>query len=266
MPKEWYDWKVNKIDPEDSEEVVKEKEFNQRILANKKPYFMIYNYDKLKKEYMDYYRANNTVCRIKLGMSIEELRDKPNKSEEELKAYETFAQQCPVNVSPSVINRIAWHIEKHFQDEALYTIEQYDIEKLKTPHISYSTNLYNKVKALKDEYDNDLQIVIKNSTRGHLDDETKASINLMLRDTFKTQIEEVCGGSEVGCNVMVDICYSDNKSKNLLWDMFGEQIIKNMIANGYDKLHFPMKDENGDFEFRGMKFKMCEVEANGINC
>lgn len=265
VPKEWYDWKINKVAPEDSEEVVKEKEFNQLILANKKPYFMIYNYDKLKKEYMDYYRANNTVCRIKLGLSIEELRDKPNKSQEEREAYETFAQQCPVNVSPSVINRIAWHIEKHFQDEALYSIEQYDTEKLKAPDIEYSKNLYNKVKALKDEYDNDLQMVIKNSARGHLDEETKASINLMLRETFKAQIEEACGGSEIGCNVMVDICYSDNKSKNLLWDMFGEQIIKNMIANGYDKLRFPMKDENGDFEFRGMKFKMCEVDASGVN-
>lgn len=265
VPKEWYDWKVNKINPEDDEEVVKEKEFNQRILANKKPYFMIYNYDKLKKEYMDYYKANNTVCRIKLGMSIEELRDKPNKTEAEQEAYDTFALQCPVNVSPSVINRIAWHIEKHFQDEDLFSIEEYDVEKLKAPHVKYSTTLYNKIKALKDEYDNDLQVVIKNTMRGYLDDESKATINTLLRETFKSRIEEECGNLELGCNVMVDICYSDNKAKTLLWDMFGDQIIRNMISNGYDKLHFPMKDDDGDITFKGMKFTMCEVDANGIN-
>ena len=64
---------------------------------------------------------------------------------------------------------------------------------------------------------------------------------------------------------MIDICYSDNKAKTLLWDIFGEQIIKNLIANGYDKLRFPIKDEDGDITFKGMKFRMEEVDANGIN-
>ena len=101
--------------------------------------------------------------------------------------------------------------------------------------------------------------------RGYLDDEAKATINTLLRETFKSRIEEECGNLELGCNVMVDICYSDNKAKTLLWDMFGDQIIKNMISNGYDKLHFPMKDDDGDITFKGMKFTMCEVDANGIN-
>ena len=97
--------------------------------------------------------------------TLDEGTEEYNKVESELKemkaeqeAYDTFALQCPVNVSPSVINRIAWHIEKHFQDEDLFSIEEYDIEKLKAPHVKYSTTLYNKIKALKDEYDNDYNL------------------------------------------------------------------------------------------------------------
>ena len=53
-----------------------------------------------------------------------------------------------------------------------------------------------KIKALKDEYDNDLQVVIKNTMRGYLDDESKATINTLLRETFKSRIEEECGNLE----------------------------------------------------------------------
>ena len=265
VPKEWYDYKINKIREDDDEETIKAKEFNQRILANKKPYFMIYNYDKLKAEYGKYYRANNEVCKIKFNMTVEELRDKQDKTEEEQKAYEAFALGCPVNVSPSVINRIAWHIEKHFADKSLFKIEGFDKEKLKAPNVNYSTTLYNRVKQLKETYENDLQVIIKNNKNGYLDDESKATINIMLKDGFKEDIIFECGNIEIGCNVMIDVFYSDNNSKNLLWELFGEQIIKNLIANGYDKLRFPIKDEEGDITFKGIKFRMEEVDANGIN-
>ena len=265
VPKEWYDYKINKIREDDDEETIKAKEFNQRILANKKPYFMIYNYDKLKAEYGKYYRANNEVCKIKFNMTVEELRDKQDKTEEERKAYEAFALGCPVNVSPSVINRIAWYIEKHFADKSLFKIESFDKEKLKIPNINYSTTLYNRVKALKDQYDEELQVIVKNNKSGYLDDENKASINYFLKQMFINAIEEECGNNEVGCNIMIDICYSDNKAKTLLWEMYAEQMIKNLIANGYDKLRFPTKDEEGDITFKGIKFKMEEVDANGIN-
>lgn len=265
VPKEWYDYKINKIREDDDKETIKAKEFNQRILANKKPYFMIYNYDKLKAEYGKYYRANNEVCKIKFNMTVEELRDKQDKTEEEQKAYEAFALGCPVNVSPSVINRIAWHIEKHFADKSLFKIESFDKEKLKTPNINYSTTLFNRVKALKETYENDLQVIIKNNKNGYLDDESKATINIMLKEGFKEDIIFECGNIEIGCNVMIDVFYSDNNSKNLLWELFGEQIIRNLIANGYNKLRFPIKDEEGDITFKGIKFRMEEVDANGIN-
>lgn len=265
VPKEWYDWKVNRINEGDDEETIKTKEFNQRILANKKPYFMIYNYDKLKAEYGKYYRANNEVCKVKFNMTIEELRDKQDRTEEEQRAYEAFALGCPVNVSPSVINRIAWHIEKHFADTSLFKIEPFDKEKLKAPNVEYSTRLYNKVKAIKDEYDENVAFIHGKNFSDVVDFETKGVMYSMLRDSFKAKIEQECLDSEVGCNIMLDICYKDNKAKTLLWDMYGEQLIKNLIANGYNKLRFPKKDEDGDITFKGIKFTMCEVDANGIN-
>ena len=265
VPKEWYDYKINKIREDDDEETIKIKEFNQRILANKKPYFMIYNYDKLKAEYGKYYRANNEVCKIKFNMTVEELRDKQDKTEEEQKAYEAFALGCPVNVSPSVINRIAWHIEKHFADKSLFKIESFDKEKLKTPNINYSTTLYNKVKILREEYSKMMDVLAKASKESFMDGDSFDTASKMLQEDLIYDILVECKTIQVATNVLVDICYADNKSKDLLWELCAEQMIKNLIANGYDKLHFPIKDEDGDITFKGIKFRMEEVDANGIN-
>lgn len=267
VPKEWYDYKAVKINEDDDEDTIKEKEFNQRILASKKPYFMIYNYDKLKREYNRYYKKNDEAFRAKFNMTVEELRDKKDKTIEEQEAYDTFAQQCPVNVSPSIINRIAWHIEKHYANKKLFKIEEFNIEKLKTPNIEYSTRLYNKVKAIREEYGKlYAEIIVSQAKTLFLDKEMLQQLKDTMKENMKDKMMEACKGDEVlATNVLIDICYSDNKSKDFLWEMCGEQLIRNLINNGYSTLRFPMKDEDGDIEFKGSKFKMKEVDANGIS-
>lgn len=265
VPKEWYDWKANKILPNDGSKVIKEKEFNQRILANKKPYFMIYNYDKLKRDYNQYARPNEVVCNVKFNMDLDELRDKKDKTQKEQESYNIFALQCPVNVSPSVINKIAWHIEKHFAQKDLFHIEEFDTSKFKDNNIEYSQRMYNRVVELREEYKNALQTTIRSDRRKYVDQETQAIINKILLDNFKEQTIETCGDIDVATNVLVDVCYSDNKSKDLLWELCSEQLIRNLINNGYDTIRFPIQDRDGDIEFKGMKFKMEEVDANGIN-
>ena len=125
--------------------------------------------------------------------------------------------------------------------------------------------IYYRVKAIKDEYDESVAFIHSKNFTNVVDFETKGAMYSILRDNFKNAIEQECNNIEIGCNIMIDICYSDKNSKDLLWDMFGEQIIKNLIANGYNKLRFPIKDEEGDITFKGIKFRMEEVDANGIN-
>ena len=266
VPKEWYDWKANKILPNDGSKVIKEKEFNQRILANKKPYFMIYNYDKLKRDYNQYAKPNEVVCNVKFNMDLDELRDKQDKTEKEQESYNRFALQCPVNVSPSVINKIAWHIEKHFAQVDLFHIEEFDVNKLKSPNVEYSTRLYNKVVEIKEEYGRQYEEIVRFNTKRHLmDTESLYILKESMRNNTKTMLITECGSWEVACNILIDICYTNNKSKDMLWEFCSEQLIKNLISNGYNTIHFPIKAEDGDLELKGDKFKMEEVDANGIN-
>lgn len=265
VPKEWYDWKANKILPTDDEETIKVKEFNQRILANKKPYFMIYNYDKLKRDYNEYANANEVASAVNFNLTLAELRDKEDKTQREQEGYNIFALQCPVNVSPSVINKIAWYIEKHFKMKDLFHIEEFDTSKLKNPNVEYSARMYNKVEKLREEYSETLLTLTKLNLRKYMDAESKAVVTTTLRNNLVQSIVEVCGDMDVATNILVDLCYSNSKSKELLWELCSEQLIKNLINNGYNTIRFPVQNKDGDIEFKGMKFRMEEVDANGIN-
>ena len=73
MPRHWYDNKMNKINDNDTEEEQQRKLFNQRIVAAKKPYFFMYNYDYLKSDYDKYIDACNMHSHMMFGKSIQEL-------------------------------------------------------------------------------------------------------------------------------------------------------------------------------------------------
>lgn len=258
--KEWYDYKANKISENDSLEVIKEKEFNLKIMANKKPYFFIYNYDKLKKEFMDYYKPNNEVCQIKFGMEIHELRDKANKTEEEEKFYENYANGCPVNVTPCLSNKIAWMIEDHFRNvDIKYDIAPFDKELLKDKDVEYSTFIYNRMKDIKVEYDDIVQKSIKKAVSDRTDTYTMEQLKTNLHESFYNKCLELSSNEKVLCNALIDICYTTKKSKQFLWELFGEVIIKNLLKNCGNTLSFPVQDENGDFMYKGLTFRMEEV-------
>ena len=259
--KEWYDFKVNKITKDDTPEIIEEKEFNLSILANKKPYFFIYNYDKLKKEFMEYYKPNNQVCMAKYKCEIHELYKKQNKTQREKEFLLNYEFGCPVNVTPCLCNKIAWMVEDHFRDvSTLYETDTFDCELLKNPDITYSTTMYNKIKKVKEEYDKAVKnSIIDNQNSFLLDSYDNEDAKNLLHENFKEQCNLICTDKRVLCNIIVDLCYSNNKSKQFAWELCGDIIINNLLKHRGYKLSFPKQSEDGDFTYKGLTFKMEEV-------
>lgn len=260
MPKEWYEWKPNKITEEDSEEVIKEKEFNQRILADKKPYFFIYNYPTLKKEYQDYFKPNDQVCRVRFGLGLQELMFKKYKTEQEEEFVNQFKNEAPVSMANSTMNKIAWIIEEHYMNCNLdFHIEDFDCEKLKSD-IEYSKPLYNRVAKLKEEFDIVVQESIKNGLQNRNDNFDRTDFLNCRAEEFKEQAFEICNNEEILCNIIVDMCYKNsNKSKQFAWMVCGEQMVENLLKHHNRKISYPTQCEDGDIQYKGLKFKMEEI-------
>ena len=259
--KEWYDFKVNKILPEDDEATIIEKEFNLSILANKKPYFFIYNYDKLKSEFMEYYKPNNQACMVKYKCEIHELYKKPNKTYREKEFLINYEFGCPVNVSPCLCNKIAWMVEDHFRTTERYKVEQFDKEKLKNPDVEYSTQMYNKIKLIKQKYDEAVENSIKAQKYNRSSTYDIEDIKLTLHEQFIEQCHEITSNEDELCNMVVDLCYSTNKSKQFAWELCGQTIIKNLLDKNGNVLSFPKQSNETEFTYKGLTFKMEVVEV-----
>jgi hypothetical protein len=106
MPKEWYEYKVNKINLEDDEKTKKQKEFNLRILADKKPYFFGYIYPQIMNIYKKYIRDTNTNCLLRFGLTVEELKNKENKTDDEILYLKYYETRLPVGMNTCVLNKI----------------------------------------------------------------------------------------------------------------------------------------------------------------
>ena len=76
---------------------------------------------------------------------------------------------------------------------------------------------------------------------------------------FKDEIHTVSNNDELLCNILVDVCYSNKKSKSFVWDIFGNIMIDNLLKHHDYKISFPKQSEDGDITYKGLTFKMEEL-------
>jgi sulfur relay (sulfurtransferase) DsrC/TusE family protein len=258
MPKEWYEYKPNKINDNDDEEIIKKKEFNQRILADKKPYFFTYIYPNIMSSYNKYIRDTNANCLMRFGVSVDELIQKANKTEDEELYLYYYYLKMPVGNSSCLLNQICWKIEKEF-DGFLGKIkyDEFDFSVLKSEK-DYSEEDYKKVKILLEEYNREIRQYAQTTKKEKIEKEERKLKRQIFKDTFKEKAFEICNNEDELCNMIVDLCYKSNTSKQFAWDIVGETIIKNLLKHNNYKIIYPTLDENGDIEFGGYKFSMQE--------
>ena len=114
MPSYWYSQQLNIEKEDDDEETKALKAFNKRICADKKPYFMIYRYPDLMKEYKTYMKTERSVCLMNWGMKLEDLLSSTNRTPEQDEFVEWYYKKMPVGTNPCITNKICWKIEEEF--------------------------------------------------------------------------------------------------------------------------------------------------------
>ncbi|WP_051280411.1 hypothetical protein [Anaerovorax odorimutans] len=257
MPKEWYDFKPNKILEKDTLNTIKEKEFNLNILADKKPYFFIYIYPDLMKNYKNYIKQTNRNSLGRFGLSINNLIEKDNKSDEEITFLDYYYTLMPVFINNSIMNKICWKIEYYFDDciKSKIKINNFDYNLLKS-HVKYSKSKYNKIYELYEEYKYNLQQFSKLAKKDRLDKSEKRIKRSLFKNTFKQKSFEICNNKFELCDIILDICYQNNNSKQFAWDIVGNIIIENLLNKNNNTYNYPSLDKNGDILFCGMRFIM----------
>lgn len=130
--------------------------------------------------------------------------------------------------------------------------------------VGYSKSDYSKIKKIKMEYDECVKYFQQLANKHRLDKEEAAMNRDMMILQFKSACEEICPNEKELCDIVIDLCYVTEKSKQFAWDVCGETILNNLLERNNYVIHYPvLTDGEGEFEFGGEQFVMCKKTVEG---
>lgn len=263
MPKSWYIYSENRINEDDSDDVIDQKTLNQQLCAHKKPYFFGYNYPTLKQEYDKFVRETDEHIYSVTGKHVRDLlKDDGKLPDDEQKILDFYKNKLPLDVSPSTMNRICWAIEDKFDHVNDFKNVVFDYSIYKS-NIEYSCVDYEMIKTKCMEYKQKKKEINKKKFVEHDDcDENIADQILKLNNDLEELCFSICSNEQNLCEILLDICYGDGFDTSIVWNLCGDIIVDKLVQKSR-KFSYPVCDKNGDFWCCGSNFKMKDVIIGG---
>lgn len=245
IPECWY--KKNFFEDEE------EREFNNSVLLDKRPYFFKYLYKDSKTEYNQYNEVQNYRSQDLFRKPLKQLLEQEYDSltEEEKAFVDHYREYCPLIESDSCMNLLCRYIENidfGLKQKIRNHTNNVDISLMKNKDVKYTDKQKKKVlKAMRD-YNKWIQTCKLVCVL-----EEDSSALGVAKDYFYGAESN----SDVIVNVLVDYCYEENKgNKELLWSVFGKEVFDNIMANTKEQPLYPFRDDNGDIEYLGTRFSL----------
>lgn len=274
MPSYWYSARDNIIENDDLEEEKAKKEFNSRIVASNKPYFMIYVYPHLKRKYNNYvknslqsavrrfrqYKIKNVSDLYKFKLTNQDIADF-------LKYYEG---KMPVGSNQCVVNKVCWFAEKAFKDvkEKRVKSKDFDYSILKSG-VQYSKNDFKQIEKIYKDYVMRVDSFLRSTEIKRMDKETIWFERQRFVEVFKADCQMVCPNEDELCDIVLDLCYRSERTKQFAWDVCGNIITRNLLSKSGNVIRYPKRVEtDGEFVYCGEQFimreKVIDQERNDI--
>ena len=133
-----------------------------------------------------------------------------------------------------------------------------------TSNETYSKSEFNAIEELYREYICAIRNIKKSYAvkNDNSSEDDMASDLFLAKELLKEKCLSVCNNEKVLTNILLEICYNSNNSKSMVWDVCGDQTVKNLLEKNNYTFKFPKKDPNGDIEFDGDIFSISEVTVN----
>ena len=243
MPKRWYNAEAaaETGDPVDIS-----------ICADRKPYFMIYRYPELRSRYSTFQKSVKLRCEVDTGYTLGETLVAESPTVEQKDFLDWYNRFVPVQRSNGIINRICRMCEEYFADKKhIDNDTKFDPDILKVG-VDYSRRTKDLILALYHEYMEQLQMIIATS----INDEEFTLQKCMLRQDFLQKCLLIAPSEYELCDVVVDICYGKEKSKQFAWDMCGDIIVDNIVRRNSGVVTWFKQTTRGDITYGGKQFQL----------
>ena len=172
------------------------------------------------------------------------------------------ASKCPIDMSPSTMNRICWKIESEFSGNFLCSDVDFDYMIYKSGNEVKRTS-YFEIKSLCEHYLMDLKNLNSRKTNNEEERKILLADKDRLLEVLMEDISSICPNQESLCDILLDICYTGKMSKSIVWDVCGDQIIENMLKKHDNMLTYPEKCSEAEFSCCGAKFVSKTIKIGG---
>lgn len=265
MPKHWYDFKAA-IEADGGE-----RGRNVKLLADRKPYFMRYIYPDLNKRYKEHTANTDRKCAWMFGISFEELTALENPTEEQTQFIGYTNGRRPVGTNRCVMNRVCWYIESRFSKEfrSKKINGSYFDRSILMTNAEFTRAQYYGIYSLYKDY---TSILKRNTATIRIDGKVEDTTPLLeIRAQFSRDCMKICTNAEQLANVIVDVCYKHEGTKQFMWDVCSTEVIFNILRRNGMKISYPVfSPDDYEFMLNGRKYKMVEaiidearIDSNG---
>ena len=261
FPKHWTKWQ--KVSMDMSEEEVERARFNNKIIIDKRPYFMRWLYANYNRDYRKHYANYDFYCICHFGKTLEIMLADKNLSEREQSILNEYFRFSPLLDSDCVMNKICHHMESEvsfFKEEYRPRITEKNILKLKNAKIPVDKEKLKKLYDLYKKYKNEKRNFAKVYTE---DGETKFKTLEQYNKAVRHEAYKITSNISELANLAVAICYELHPAdtKTFAWGVFGEGIVSNIVGNNGTSVLAPFLDEYGDIEYLGNTYSMMSVSV-----
>lgn len=221
MPKSWYQLKECETD------------FDVSVVCENKPYFMTYIYGKEKGAIKNYNKECSIKCirtfrmelKTLLAIAEEDLTD----AQKEFIFY--YNKYLPILDNKCTMNRICRYMEAQLNDTVSEVSQvKFDRSVLKSV-CPTSSKITEQIKELHNEYKKRISDLVQTSLTVKMDKNDTLIYRKLFIKEFETRAKEICPDEAILCNIVVDICYDTNGTKQFAWDVCRKQLIKNLENN-----------------------------------
>jgi hypothetical protein len=263
IPKHWTNWTHIKEDM--LQEEVDKINFNNSILIEKRPQFMIHLYDNYGKDYRKHCYNYDILSQARFRIFLNELIsiEKELLNDEQKEFIAQFYKFNPLLDTPCEINNISKYMQKRIceikiKSKSVWSKDK--IEIMKKQNVSAwdksksdaIISLHEKYKSEKRNFGN-----IKNED-GDCRWQTIDQYNKYIRQEalkLSSDLGELAYYAIARCYVSLE---SDNKA--FVWNIFGDGVVDSIKNNiGNKKVEIPFLDDNGDIEYLGKKYSRKEI-------
>jgi hypothetical protein len=259
FPKKWTR-RIRSDTPNMSPEEI---EHSNRLVIDKRPYFMRWLYGDYNRSYGRYERENKSFCFDKTGIELDEILIKEDSklSQKEREIKEPYIRNNPLLNTNCLMNKLCLHMEKTVkQIKAMEkrTDNESIMDTLKDKELTVAnlSEKLNKMDELYKKYKKHKQTLAISKSDLDVKLETIEQYNKVIRQeshSISTNPQELA-------NLAVAICYVSNRDRAFVWNIFGDGLVSNIKKMSNKKISIPFLDEDGDIEYLGSRYSLKEID------